>query len=1039
MKYTDSQKQAIYKSGKNILVSASAGSGKTGVLKKRVIEKIVNGIDIDQLVILTFTEAAAAEMKARIVKEIHELKLKDQLAKVDNAIISTFDAFTLRLVKEYHYLLGLSKNIEICDQVLLDIHKDEVIKEVLKRHYIESSEEFVVFFKKYYSKSDQWLIKTIKSIGEQFRKDSSYLNTINNYENIYFDDLFIENTSKVYLEAIISDLNTDYNYFNETYLSNNFSDEKYEEYLNEINSIVMHILDFKNYDEFILKMTNISMPRKKGNKELVKPEIVDKIKSITSEFKELFITSFSDLKESYLSTKNSVLVLLDLVKEYLIELEEVKKHEELYSFDDIMFFAIKLFKEFPNVKEHFKNKIKEILVDEYQDTNDLQDEFISLIASDNVFMVGDVKQSIYRFRNANPKNFMRIYNEYSAGLNGEAIFLQENFRSNKYVLDAINKIFMKIMTESTGGVEYKNEQVLISGFDDDFSLHNQEALSYILYEYNKIIESDEKLDKEKIEAHLVAQNILKRISEKHMIYSMKDELNRPVKYEDITILVDRKTNFQEYSKVISMYNIPIDIYDDEPFFSSDEIRFIFQYLILINCFKNEDYFKKYFKSSLYSVSRSFVYRISDQEISEFFLMNKSLDFKSLNILEDTEGFKVIYDDIMSIISKSWDLPSYKVLENIYDQVRIYKKIAYLANPGQKEEKLDFFLAKVKSFSNFTYQDLIEYLEVIINGEDFDIQYAQEKKSVNAVKLMSMHKSKGLQFPIVYLMGLYKQFFNGENKEPFIFDKKYGVLTKAYSDGFYNQYLRKLYLKTSENEELSEKIRLLYVAMTRAVNELVLVVDYDESLTLKDKSPVSFKNLLYKVIDFDRIDFTDFKIENIDSKKKDLPVSQETVKMKSLDFDTLESETVRYSKEMLNLLEDDEIRMIESGNHIHHLMENVDFNNIDYSIKNFPDSLKESILYLVNSDYFKKLSNPKFYQEYEFYEETGNVIYRGIIDLLIIADNQVITIDYKLKSIEDEAYEKQLLGYFKYLNKKINKPIKLLLYSLIDKRFKEVHL
>ncbi|MDT8337319.1 MAG: UvrD-helicase domain-containing protein, partial [Candidatus Izemoplasmatales bacterium] len=734
MGYTKSQLDAInYKTG-NILVSASAGSGKTGVLKERVITKIKNGIDIDKLVILTFTKAAAEEMKSRIISEIESLNLTDQLPKIDNAIISTFDAFTLRLVTEYHYLLGLDKDITINDQVLIKIRKQETIKKVLEKYYLNNDKEFKLLFKRYFNKSDGWLEDSVYKIGEALRKIPNYEQYICDYTDLYQEKGFIEFNAKKYIKQIIQKLKDEYQEFWTIYLEKlSAFDEKFQEYILNVKTIVDEIINEDDENKIISKIINFNRPTKPKNKELSAPGILDVLKGVKKEFEQLFVFSYDELLVSVKSAFQVSDELLKIVTDYLDEFNKIKTDELLYSYEDIMFFAIKLFEDFDDVRLKYINSIHEILIDEYQDTNDLQDWFINLIANNNVFMVGDVKQSIYRFRDANPKNFMRIYENYLNGNNGKAIFLQENFRSNRFVLKAINQIFKEIMTKEVGGVDYKDEQVLKTGYDEDYLLHDEFAFETKVYDINLIKDDYPNQTREETEAHLVAQDILKRLENNKGIYDLRLGKKRNLEFSDFTVLVDRKKEFLTYAKVISKYNIPIDIYDDEPFFSSDEIRFVFQYLLLINCFKDEEYFKKYFKTSLYAVARSFVYRIKDEVIADFLAFESLAEISDINKLSNDTSLRIIYEDISDIIANYWDYPPSKILENVYQKTNIYLKIAELNNPRQKEEKLDFFLFKVKAIKEFTYQKLIKYLEAIIETEDFDIEYAEKKTNLNAVK------------------------------------------------------------------------------------------------------------------------------------------------------------------------------------------------------------------------------------------------------------------------------------------------------------------
>ncbi|PKK94692.1 MAG: hypothetical protein CVV60_05145 [Tenericutes bacterium HGW-Tenericutes-5] len=1036
MGFTSSQIEAIHSRGSNVLVSASAGSGKTGVLKERVIEMLKAGEFIDELVVLTFTEAAAAEMKSRIVNDIYELKLTKQIERIDNAIISTFDAFTLRLVKEYHYLLGLDSNIGINDQVIISSRKKQLIKDVLKKYYLAKNPDFLRFFKMYFSKSDHWLEESVYSIGEAFRKRPDYFSLIENYDSFYLNEIFLESKADDYIESIKDQIRRNYLLFDK-YFNNeaNLVDLEYQNYLNEVNRIIVDLLE-KSGDDFLSELVSISFPSKPRNKDTDKPKIIEQINKLKKDFDTLFASNKKELISNFRMSSFSVKILLEIVSEYLKRFESIKKEEKLFSFEDIMFYAIELFEKFEDVRFKFKNQIKEILIDEYQDTNDLQDRFISLIANENVFMVGDVKQSIYRFRNANPKNFMRIYDEYLNKGSGKAIFLQENFRSNKYVLESINKIFKQIMTTEVGGVDYEGKQVLISGYNNDSLLHQKNAFITKLYDFEKVKEVYQDLEKANVEAKIVAKDIVARLSRNELIYDLKKQAFRSLEYKDITILVSQKTDFNIYLEELSKYNIPVELYDDKPFFAGDEIRFIFEMIRLIYCFKDEEYLKQNFKSSLFGVARSFVYEIKDEEIITFLVKENVLSISDLNVLNNYESLKAIYEDIQDIIANFWDFPNGDIIEAIYKRLRIYSRLASLENPFESEKKIDFFLMKVKSLKEFEFKDLILYLEDIIEDSSYDIEYKEKKTDINAIKLMSMHKSKGLQFPLVYLIGLYKQFHNPENKSPFIFSKDLGILTKSYLDGFYPNFMQKLLFNEVDKEDLSEKLRLLYVAMTRAVNELVMVLDYKEDID-EFKTIKSFSILLHQTLKFDESDLFDFKVDDFELEEKKLEETNKVIKLNRFSFAKEEVKRVSYSKKINDLLDDETIRLLESGSEYHKYLEMVDFNNVGESIVTYPNFVRLAIEELVGSSLFKGLKNPKYYKEYEFYEETNEGVFRGVIDLLIIDDLKIIALDYKLKNIEDSAYKRQLLGYYNYLRTKTDKPVQLFLYSLTNRVLKEI--
>ena len=1036
MPFTDSQNQAIETSGTNILVSASAGSGKTGVLKERVIQKVSQGTNIDEMIILTFTKAAAAEMKTRILKDLNKLNLSDQILRVNNAIISTFDAFSLRVVSEYHYLLDLDQDIKISDNVLIKLRKQEIIEEVIREAYEKGNSDFKDLVKKYFSKSDLWLYDTVYSIGEAFRKLPQYHKTLRDFESLYFNDEYIKLKASDYLEKLKKKFSKlQVGFLQEYSIGSGIYEETFEDYLIEIKELFNDLTKEQGYDEFINVMLSAKYPRKRRNYD--KALVLEQVKSLIKDFKNLKIDCYDDMIESYQETLESSQTIIKLVRNYLLKYQEIQKKESLYSYEDIMFFAIDLFENHSDVRQKYQNTIKEIMIDEYQDTNNLQHYLISLIANNNIFMVGDVKQSIYRFRDANPKNFLRIHDDYLEGKDGKLIFLQENFRSNTYILDFINGIFDQIMTSEIGGIDYLGKQRLITGYDLKDSLHQKDCFQLIAYDDALIKDEHKKLSSEEIEAHLLAQQIVEDIASKRKIYDLKQKRFRKIDYQDITILVDRKKNFSTYAKILSYYAIPIDIYDDEPFFLSDEIIFVFQMLLLMQCFQDEEFFKKNFKTSLFSVARSFVYRIKDSLIIDFLTFETVKDIKDIKKIINYPELKNIYDDITYLNSYS-DLPIYERLIMLYNRVNIYERIAYLDNPRKKEEKLDYFLLKVKEFYQFSFADLIKYLDTIISDESLDIEYSPSKQEVNAVKLMSIHKSKGLQFPVVYLMGLSKRFNNTESKETFIFNPDFGLLTKTYNNGFYQNFLLRDFLDRVKEEDLSEKIRLLYVALTRAINEVKILLDYDEE-TQEDTSFKwnSYRNILLNVFKISQEPVKELNVPSKLTNKNTMDLGEAKLEFKRFEFDRKEKLEKIFSKTVNKHFSDEEIENIKKGNEIHLYLKEFDFENPEVSIELLPENLKSSIKYLINSDVFKSLINPKFFQEYEFYSHEDFLEIHGIIDLLVIADNKILVIDYKLQNIDEDAYESQLKGYFSYLKPRVDKPVYLYLYSLNEKRLKAI--
>jgi ATP-dependent helicase/nuclease subunit A len=1035
VKYTTSQNKAIHHEGENILVSASAGSGKTGVLKARVLRKIHDGINIDQLIVLTFTEAAAAEMKSRIIKELNQNHMYEQLIKMDNAIISTFDAFTLRLVKSYHYLLDLPSDISISDPLLIEMASQEVLDRVIESYYLANDDDFNQMVEMMFSGNDYFLSNGILRMAKAFKKIPNYGELINQYDDIYNQDR-VKKAYHAYIKLIQEDVETIVYRFNIYYDENyhQYSDDC-DDYLDACQAIFNHLLDEKDSESFINQIMAFhlpSRPRKPRGIDLwleTDKEDIDAIRTIQKELNDTHLLDMSFL-DTWEETLPRVNTMLKMTKDYLNQMVALQKQKHLYSFDDIMNFAIQLFEEHQDIKRLYQSNINEILIDEYQDTNDLQDYFISLIANNNIFMVGDVKQSIYRFRDANPKNFMRLFNLYQTDDKGHAIRLIENFRSNRFLLNHINDLFLDIMHQKQGGVDYSDHHQLKTGYDDQYMLHHLHDTKKVhYYDLKAIQETDEDLKKEEIEAYIVANDIVRKINQRQPIFD--GQQLRPLRYSDITILVDRKTSFNVYHKIFSQFSIPVDVYNKVAFSDSDEMIFINQFLKLLYMIQSND--TKGFKQTLFSVARSFVYQIKDPDIIHFLVSEDT----SIQSFLKNPVFEALVNDIEALLPWVDVLPNVDVIDHIYLQTHIYEKLIHLDVPASAAQKLDHFRKLISSQKERNFKDLIDYLNFIQEQKDVDIEYKETKDDLEAVKLMSIHASKGLQFPIVYLMGLYKRFNFTDDKEPFNFSNDLGILTYGYQDGFYRTFLEKLYFRQHIKEDVSEKIRLMYVALTRAKEEINLVLEAKEEPM---KRPIRFSN-------YQEMLYVGYKLEPYDviSQIKKPKIQKQDVKAASAksisyhQFNFIEEDVSeeRFSKKEHTFYEDDVKKALSYGDEVHQMLEDVDYRKMDQDLTFLPVHIQDAVLYLKKTPLFQSLKQPEFFQEYEFVDASDGYDRHGIIDLLIIDEEKVIILDYKLKHIDEPAYEKQLLGYRAYLEKRINKPIEGYLYALIDRTLKKV--
>ena len=405
MNLTPEQAKAVNLEGKNIRVSAGAGSGKTAVLSERVIRKLKDGIDIRNILMLTFTNEAAGEMAARIRKKIKKAGLKDQLEYLDQAYITTFDAFALNLVKKYHYVLNMSKDISIIDASIINLKRKEILEEIFEEFYEEKDERFLKLIEDFTNRDDTLIKDSVLSINRlldlKYDKDDYLDNYVNNfysdeYVNKCFDEYFkyVKSLAES-LESMVLEI--------ESYMDNSSYQKLYASVSNLFSPHNYNDL-YKYKDCTLGKFTKLDEEGK-----ALKENIQDTFKTLS----DLIFYSEEELKSAYLSTKDYAQIIIEIIHKLDDKINAFKKEFDAYEFTDIAKMAIKLVEENESIREELKNKFNEIMIDEYQDTSDLQETFIKYLENDNVYMVGDIKQSIYRFRNANPLIFKNKYDKYS--------------------------------------------------------------------------------------------------------------------------------------------------------------------------------------------------------------------------------------------------------------------------------------------------------------------------------------------------------------------------------------------------------------------------------------------------------------------------------------------------------------------------------------------------------------------------------------------------------------------------------------------------
>lgn len=1036
-RWTKEQEEAIYTSGKNIIVSAGAGSGKTAVLSERVLHKIEEGTHVNELLILTFTRAAADEMKDRIRKKISgKEELKKELTLLNSSYITTFDSFALSVVKKYHYLLNITDNINITDESIVKIQNKKILDLIFERSY--KNIRFQELIKKYCIKTDKVLKENILSIALKIDGFIDPFGFIDNVYNNFFNENNVDNLLKTY-ESIINDLKKTIELEIE-----NMSLYFDSDYIGKVNDAVYNILN-ADIDELHLYST-VKLPtvprgsseEAKASKDSLK-KACDKLLSYGN------YGTINDIKNDIYSTKDTVLTILDIIKEFLLEIEKYKKENDIYTFNDISKLSIKILKENENIREELKSSFKEIMIDEYQDTNDVQETFIGMISNNNVYMVGDIKQSIYRFRGSNPEIFKEKYSNYSKDIGGYKIDLIKNFRSRSEVLDNINKIFCLIMDYNLGSAEYSVSHQMVYGN----TAYDTEKVNGFNYNFRVL----EYLNKQKesgfsdieVEIFTIAKDIKNKLDNNFQVFDKEDGKLRNATYNDFVIILDRSKYFDDFKKIFEYFDIPLTILKDGKLNSTTDILLIKNLVDFIIKIK-EDVYDIDFKYDFISIARSFLYEYSDEYIFDIVTNNK--------IKETT-----IYNDLSTLSDKLNSYTSSLLFNDILDVTDFYNKLNKVGDYEEVNVRLKTINSLSSSLSSLglSIMDFRDYLTDIIENDE-DIKYATYTKEGNSVKILTIHKSKGLEYPICYFADLDHEFNTSELKDKFIVDKKYGLIVPSNLEEIDNSLLKEMYKYDFNREEVSEKIRLFYVALTRAREQMIIVLPDRETRTLEKNNDgvieeirrLSFNKLssfIYGIKNYLYSYFEQIDIEKLGLTKNYLypkKIVQETlnnikdnINVEEINIENEVVEEKHFSKETNKIITKEENDLMKFGTKVHEIFELLDFRNIDLSLVD-NKFIRNKVEKFLSNDLLKNISNANIYKEYEFIYNKDNNEYHGIIDLMLEYDNHIDIIDYKLKSITDENYIKQLNGYKEYIEKISNKEVSTYLYSILDEKVLQIN-
>lgn len=997
-KWSKNQLEAIRTIGSNVLVSAGAGSGKTAVLTERIFQIIKSGHSLSRFLVLTFTNAAAGEMKTRLRDKLLADSQTNNLAtEIEAAHIETFDAFSLYLVKKYCSRLCISSDINIMEPSLLKIQKLKIIDQVFNEYYESRNPLFVEMINAFCLKSDQSLksfleqiinlsnLKINKSAFFRYLMEDCYdTNRINSYiDNYYLQE--VENFRQLRkLGETLSDLDD----------------------ANQICDILDQIINAKNYDEFAFLKEVLIFPKQRSKY----PE-EDKL------LRNYIATSFKEWKAGNFGPRKEVLKAFTLYQPYgklLVEMAQIvdkrffafKKENHSYDFPDIARMALEIIA-IPEVCEGIKCSFDFIMVDEYQDTSDIQEEVIRALSRDNVYMVGDVKQSIYRFRNANCQIFQDKFVAYKKNQGGKEIDLNVSFRSRYQVINFINETFAKLMTSRYNIINYDDGHNFV--FEPViYSQDNNNDYLPVVYTYTKG-KSEENVDQE---IAIIADDIIAKINDGFTIYDKEEKITRPVGFGDFSIIIDRATDFDKYHRYFSIRGIPLNVIQDERIDDSLLGMVTKNLIILFSSIANNN-LDDCFIHAYVSIARSFLMRLPDQEI---------FDIVASKLFVHTALFEKL-EKVVRIFKNS---SLYEIVRALYDEFDIYHQLMRLDRINNNIEMVDSFLSFAKSMDDlgFSLDDFATYFgELTQYG--LEVKVPRKGHQKNAVTIITIHRSKGLEYPIVYLPGLFKTFNRDEVKESFIASPDYGIFFPSPNDIPYASFPHFLIKQKYVQDDFEEKIRLFYVAITRVREKLIFLYPRDENdTTFYDlKKANCFKNFL------EYLALPDALGKEYVWKKASIPSNSrqkasKIVKIKQL---SLPSKLVEKKAASKKEVQGAEQSALEFGNQLHHLLEVVDYEKKDLSFIS-DKRLGKCVSNVLKSSLFANVKNKDLRHEYEFYDDVNQV--HGIIDCLILKPNEIIIVDFKLKNLDDEHYIVQLHTYRDYIKSISDKPIRMYLVAAL---------
>ena len=864
-KWTREQNLAINEKGSNILVAAAAGSGKTAVLVERIINKVINEkIDIDKILVVTFTNAAASEMRERILDAIYKRleeerensHLQRQINLLNKASISTIHAFCLDVIRNNFFEIDTSANFRVGDTTEVELIKQEVIEDLFEQKYEEENKEFLNLIETYtnyrnddklkeivldiykFIQSTPFPEKWVKEKIEEFnyQTDTDFAKT--KWGKIILKELFSQieecilklekiskETAKFWelekftlvlsqdIEKLKSLINQDISWDKLYYLINDFTWQKWP-----VDKKVT--IDLKNEAK----------------------EIRDSVKKqFTKIASKVMICDSKEANEDINEMYKTLLNLANLVLEFTEKFKQAKKEKNIIDFNDIEHLALEILVNKENLNEKTKvakdymKKFEEIDIDEYQDSNLVQEYILNSISrGNNIFMVGDVKQSIYRFRQARPELFLEKYETYKLeeknSKNGEKIQLFKNFRSRKNILDITNNIFKNIMSKEIGEIEYNENEYL--NYGANYPDQKEKSEIYVINlkepEEDELEEEsqDERIEDVVLEARFVAKKVKELINSEIEVYDKKQGL-RKVSYRDIAILLRSTSSAAPiYEKELNELEIPVFSDSSTTYLESVEIETMMSLLKIIDNPMQD--------IPLVTVLRSAIGNFTDNDLIEIRLTDRKCSFYEAMLKSRTKVDNEIKEKISKLLDnlEKWKkeaeyLSLDELIWKIYLDTGYYHFVSLMPNGNVRQANLKILFEKARDFENTNFNGLFHFINFMdrLKGSGGDLSSAKLiGENEDVVRIMSIHKSKGLEFPIVFLCNTGKKFNMKDLNENIILHQDLGIGPK-YVDTEnrieYNTLAKEALKIQAQKEIISEEERVLYVGLTRAKEKLII--------------------------------------------------------------------------------------------------------------------------------------------------------------------------------------------------------------------------